>query len=255
MIRVMVVDDENLVRKGIINGTDWQLIGCEVVAEAVNGEEGLQKALEVKPELIVSDIRMPKMDGLVMVRRIMEVLPDTKVIFLTAYGDFSYAQQAIRLGACDYIIKPFEDGELEGAIQKLINCNILSRGGSRAEELVPLPCGRDIENRYIQSAIEYIEKNYADPGISIGGIADALALSEGYLSRLFKSETDYSVNSYLTRYRIRRAAQLLDNVQNKVYEVAEQVGYQDITYFSTTFKKLIGLSPSQYQTGGTKDSK
>ena len=89
-----------------------------------------------------------------------------------------------------------------------------------------------------------------EPGISIGQIADALALSEGYLSRLFKSETEYSINTYITRYRILNAAKLLDDVQNKVYEVAEKVGYLDITYFSTTFKKLVGVTPSQYQSRG-----
>ncbi len=247
MIRVLVADDENLVRKGIVNDTDWQLIGCEVIAEAANGEEGLEKALELKPDLIVSDIRMPKLDGLKMVEQVLEELPKIKVIFLTAYGDFAYAQQAIRLGACDYILKPFEDGELEAAIQRLIQQNILSQGSVRAEDLIPLKAAGEIENKYIRNAVEYIGQHYMEPGISIGQIADALALSEGYLSRLFKSETEYSINSYITRYRIRTAAKLLDDVQNKVYEVAELVGYQDITYFSTTFKKLTGFAPSQYQ--------
>ncbi|MCR5325066.1 MAG: response regulator [Lachnospiraceae bacterium] len=250
MIRVLVADDESVVRKGIINGTDWQLIGCEVVAEAANGEEGLEKALDLKPDLVVSDIRMPKMDGLEMVRQIMESLPKIKVIFLTAYGDFKYAQQAIKLGACDYILKPFEDGELEAAIQRLIQQNILSQGSIRAEDLIPLKRASDIENRYIRNAIEYIEQHYSEPGITIAQIADALALSEGYLSRLFKSETEYSINTYITRYRILTAAKLLDDVQNKVYEVAEKVGYLDITYFSTTFKKLAGVTPSQYQSRG-----
>ena len=178
MIRVMVADDESLVRKGIVNGTDWQLIGCEVVAEAANGEEGLQKALELKPDLVVSDIRMPKMDGLEMVRQIMDKLPKTKVIFLTAYGDFSYAQQAIKLGACDYILKPFEDGELEAVIQRLINRNILTEHGVRANDLIPLIGAADVENRYIQNAIAYIEEHFTEPGISIAQIADARALSE-----------------------------------------------------------------------------
>ena len=252
MIRVMVADDESLVRKGIVHGTDWQLIGCDVIAEAANGEEGLQKALELKPDLVVSDIRMPKMDGLEMAEQIIAALPKTRVIFLTAYGDFKYAQQAIKLGACDYILKPFEDGELEAAIQRLINQNLISESGVRADDLIPLIGASDIENRYIQSAIAYIEEHYAEPGICIGEIADALALSEGYLSRLFKSETEYSINTYITRFRIRAAARLLDDVQNKVYEVAEKVGYQDITYFSTTFKKLTGINPSQYQGKGAR---
>lgn len=252
MIPVMIVDDERYERKGIIAGTDWALIGCEVVAEAADGEEGIRQADEKHPWLVISDIRMPRKDGLEMARELLERYPDMKVIFLTAHDEFEYAREAIRIGVSDYLLKPFEDGELEAAIQRLLHMapeGTADRAASE-DELFPLPGADSTNNRYIQAAVSYIEDNYGDNSLSIGRIAEALGVSDGHLSRLFKSELDISINNYITRFRIRRAMDLLKDVQVKVYEVAEQVGYLDIAYFSNTFKKLTGISPSDYQTNG-----
>ena len=99
--RVMIVDDEKYVRMGIKNETDWALIGCEVVAEASNGIEALEAAEVTRPDLVISDIRMPKMDGLELAEQLMAKLPGIKIIFLTAYDEFEYARQAVRLGVSD----------------------------------------------------------------------------------------------------------------------------------------------------------
>ena len=116
MTSVMIVDDEKYVRMGIKEETDWALIGCEVVAEAANGEEALAKAEETRPDLVISDIRMPKMDGIELAEKLIEKYPAIKVIFLTAYNEFEYARQAVRIGVSDYLLKPFKDGELEASV-------------------------------------------------------------------------------------------------------------------------------------------
>jgi two-component system response regulator YesN len=248
----MIVDDEKYVRMGIKNDTDWALIGCEVVAEASNGEMALELASEHRPDLVISDIKMPKMDGIELAGKLLEKYPDTKVIFLTAYNEFEYARQAVRLGVSDYLLKPFQDGELEGAIQRLLHLhpNASAAQAELENDLIPLKRKEEIENRYVQAAIEYIEKNYSDKDFSIGKLSESMSVSEGHISRLFKSETEISINNYLTRYRIRKAMDFLKDVQSKVYEVAEKVGYQDIAYFSNTFKKLVGTAPSEYQSKG-----
>ncbi len=252
MTKVMIVDDEKYVRMGIKNETDWSLIGCEVVGEASNGEEALEIAAETRPDLVISDIRMPRMDGLTLAEKLLERYPDVKVIFLTAYDEFEYARKAVRLGASDYILKPFGEGELEASVQRLLHLhpNTPADLKETEETLVPLKQKEEISNRYVLQAIEYIEKHYPESDFSIAGLADSLGLSEGHISRLFKSETDTGINNYLTRYRIRRAMDCLKDMQVKVYEVAEKVGYQDIAYFSNTFKKLVGRSPSDYQQKG-----
>ena len=82
--------------------------------------------------------------------------------------------------------------------------------------------------------------------ISVGIVAQALGISDGHLSHTFKKETDLTLLNFLTRVRIRKAMELLRTCRYKVYEVAELVGYRDIAYFSTTFKKVAGVSPSEY---------
>lgn len=252
MTKVMIVDDEKYVRTGVKNGTDWSLINCEVVGEASNGVEGLELAKELKPDLVISDIKMPKKTGIEMAEELIEKYPDTKVIFLTAYDDFEYARAAIRIGVSDYLLKPFEDGELEAAVQRLMHLhpNEDAKSIELEEEFIPLIDKKVISNKYVSNALEFIENNYSDNDFNISDMAEKLGVSEGHLSRLFKAETSVSINNYLTKYRIRKAMDYLKDVSAKVYEVADKVGYQDIAYFSNTFKKLVGKSPSDYQSKG-----
>ena len=250
MLKVLIVDDEAVVRRGIVLGVDWASMGCVVVGEASNGEEGIAAAEQYSPNLIITDVRMPKMDGIELVRTLREEKQAVKVIFLTAYSDFSYAQQAVRLQASDYLLKPFEDGQLEAVVKKILGEDILH--GKRAvsprdAELLPLKEANAEMHRYVQSAIAYIADHYSEDAISITRIAEDIGVSEGHLSRLFKKDTGQSINSYITCYRMRTAMRLLRDVRYKVYEVCEMVGYHDIAYFSGTFKKLTGMTPSDYQ--------
>ena len=244
MLRVLVEEDEEMIRKGIVLATDWQSLGCVVVGEAANGEEGILQAEACKPSLIITDLKMPKMDGLEMISRLREAGCEAYVIILTAYDSFTYAQTAIRLGAVDFLLKPFHDGDLENAVlalQKRIE-------GQKKRVEPQLPEVRaGAKSRYVQEAMDYIGKSCKDPGLSVGQVAAGLGLSEGHLSHLFKKETGLTVGSYLTRCRMQKAMALLKEGKLRVYEVAEAVGYKDITYFSGTFKKLTGMSPTEYQ--------
>ena len=244
MMRVLVVEDEEMIRKGIVLATDWQSLGCVVVGEAANGEEGIAQAEKCRPSLIITDLKMPKMDGLEMIAKLREAGCDAYIIILTAYDSFTYAQTALRLGAVDFLLKPFHDGDLENAVLALQK----KRSSRKKEPEAQLPAIRaGAKSRYGQEAMDYIAGNCADPGLSVGQVAASLGLSEGHLSHLFKKETDCTVGSYLTRCRMQKAMALLKKGKLRVYEVAEAVGYKDITYFSGTFKKLTGMSPTEYQ--------
>lgn len=251
MLKVLVVDDELLVRSGIVMETAWDQAGCEVVAEASNGIEALDAVHRYNPDLIICDIRMPQMDGIEMLTRLREEGNDVYVVFLTAYSDFQYAQRALKLSAADYLLKPFEDGELEETIlrirTKLEEQQSLSSETQEEDVLSQAALKRGDKSKYVMEALNYISENYQNQDISVVVIAESLGLSDGHLSHIFKKETDYTLNAYITRYRIRAAMKLLKNCRYKVYEVAEMVGYRDITYFSSTFKKIVGVNPSEYQ--------
>ena len=249
MLKVLVVEDVEMIRKGIVLAVDWAALDCVVVGEAANGLQALEAVERYAPSLIITDLKMPVMDGLEMLRQLRERGNNAFVIILTAYDSFAYAQTALRLGAVDFLLKPFHDGELEQAVTRLKQrMDRAGQGGEKGPAPLPLPeLKKGDKSKYVLEAMAYIGEHYHEPNIGVAAIAQHLGISEGHLSHTFKKETDYTLLNYLTRYRIHRAMELLRDCRLKVYEVAEQVGYRDIAYFSATFKKLVGMSPSEYQ--------
>lgn len=284
MNRVLVVEDEEMIRKGIVLTVDWKALDCEVAGEAANGEEGLAAAERLKPDIIITDLKMPKMDGIAMLTELRKRGCTSKVIILTAYNSFSYARSALRLGAVDFLLKPYHDGELEEAILRLRelypeddaeeaageaaagsgtadpgasetavgtvsgSAGEAGAGGTgKAEDALPVPELWDGQgSRYVRQAVAYIREHYSDPDICVSEIAGALGISEGHLSHMFKKETGGTILFWMTRCRIREAIRLLKEGRMKIYEVAEAAGYRDIAYFSSTFKRVTGHSPSEY---------
>ena len=116
MYKVIVVEDETMVRRGIILTIDWAALDCVIAGEAANGEEGAELAVRLSPDIIVTDVKMPRMDGVEMITKLREQGCRAKFIILTAYSDFKYAQSALRLGVSDYLLKPLRDGDLEHAL-------------------------------------------------------------------------------------------------------------------------------------------
>ncbi|MCR4740445.1 MAG: response regulator [Lachnospiraceae bacterium] len=247
MYRVVVVEDETIVRQGIIRDTDWGSVECMVVGEAGNGQEGLEVIRRLRPDLVITDIRMPKLSGLEMA----EILDKEKImpvmIFLTAYGDFAYAQQAIKVGARDYVLKPFKDNVLEESIKKTLSRYLKKAGFEDKVQNEELSLKKGDKSKYLTAALAYIDENYSDPDLSAAKVAQAIGVSTGHLSHLFRRESSFTMSNYVLDCRMRAAKKLLQDYSHKVYEVAEAVGYRDITYFSVSFKKYVGVTPSEYQ--------
>ena len=250
MYKVVVVEDEEIARKGIIFTINWDALNCMIAGEAANGEEGAELVKRLSPDLVVTDVKMPRMDGVEMITKLRAEGCQARFIILTAYSDFKYAQSAVKLGVSDYLLKPLKDGDLEQAVTRIIDQ--LEEGDrlrQKEEEETPIfrfNADRKAKNKYVEQAIKQIREHYKED-INISTVAEQLQISEGYLSRVFKKETDYTFTTYLTWYRMKKAMTLLKDCRVKVYEVAEQVGYSDTAYFSAQFKKVTGISPSEYQ--------
>ena len=121
MYKVVVVEDEEIARKGIIFTINWDALNCMIAGEAANGEEGAEVIRRLSPDIIVTDLKMPRMDGVEMIAKLREQGNRAKFIILTAYGDFKYAQSAVKLGVSDYLLKPLKDGDLEQAVTRIID--------------------------------------------------------------------------------------------------------------------------------------
>lgn len=132
MFKVMIIDDEPIIRKGIRNILNWKQLECEVCAEASDGEEGKMLIKKYRPDILITDIRMPGIDGLKMINEIKNLIPDCKIIVLTGYRDFDYAQEALKLGVFDFVLKPTKIEDLTAIIQRAVT--ELKRLKNRAEE-------------------------------------------------------------------------------------------------------------------------
>lgn len=121
MNKVLIVDDESMIRKGLINVIDWKSIECEICGEAGDGIEGMELIKKVKPDIVITDIKMPGIDGLAMIKETKEIIPDGKIVILTGFRDFDYIQEAIKLGAFDYILKPSRIEDITSIVKRAVN--------------------------------------------------------------------------------------------------------------------------------------
>lgn len=251
MYKVVVVEDETITRRGIVLTVNWASLNCVLAGEAANGEEGAALISRLAPDLVVTDVKMPRMDGVEMIAHLRKEGCRARFIILTAHSDFKYAQSALRMGVSDYLLKPLKDGDLEEAIRKITGKDqetvpADSPSAKADPAILQFNLERHGKSKYVEEAIQYIRDHHQED-INISTVAGFMEISEGYLSRMFKKETNYTFTNYLTYYRIRLAMNLLKDCRVKVYEVADQVGYSDTAYFSAQFKKIVGMAPSEYQ--------
>lgn len=256
MFKVLIVEDENIIRKGLIYMIDWLKVNCIVVGEAVDGVDGLNKIEKLEPDIVVTDIRMPFKDGIEM---ISESIYDYnyEAIIISGYSEFEYAKSAISLGVGEYLLKPIDFEELYQTLGKLKSKieskyefrNYLQSDKSMDlyKKILDIKHYNMIENKtnYVVDMINYIKTNY-NKRISITNLSDKYEVSTVYLNSKFKEETNYTFNDFLNRYRILKAVELLKEGELLIYEIAENVGYQDYKYFSQVFKKYVGQSPSEF---------
>lgn len=400
-LRVLIADDEMIIREGIKDAVEWGTIRLEVVAEAEDGEEALELALEHKVHILLADLNMPIMNGLTLIKNIREQLPQCKIIIITGHDEFSYAQEAIRLGVVDYIMKPVNPEELQkvlahvstelrleesekadfdmASIQITKNIPLLRERfcqdwleGNRTDEEVleqlkflKLPSStpnvigiirwlemntkqplmtesdlqqmllsiegivrkmlqehkkvifrdqagliivfvwgevpeeifneieisiqndlkvkiiqhfekvtgkiNDISDNYqcckskvfhktdvsqiVRQAEQYINQHFNNKDLSSETVARELQLSSIYLSRMIKQDLGISFINLLTKKRIKKAIELLNSTNLTINEISEKVGYDTQHYFSTSFKKVMGIPPNRYRKGNAFSNK
>lgn len=243
---VLIVEDEELIRKGLIFTTDWLALGCTVVGEAGDGEEGLEKICALTPDIVIADICMPVLSGLEMIQKAQEVGKSFCPIILSSYSDFEYARTSIHLGVFEYLLKPIDERVLASVILRITERfdEETNKNSAFSEKIFTLPDIPDTkENFFVNQTVKYIQQHY-NTAITIQMVAAYLKVSVSYLSRKIKKITNLTFLDILNGYRITRAVELLRTGQYRIYEVADMTGFVNYKYFSAVFKRYTGCSPS-----------
>ena len=241
---IMIVEDEYLVRQGISSLVNFKKFNMQVIGEAENGLEAWEKIQAECPDIILTDINMPQMNGIKLAQLAREQYPQLHIIFLTGYDDFDYALSAVKLGADDYLLKPFSREDVEAMLIKVKEKLDREKKQQQVHELVEKAEFSDLE--------QAIHDRLADTELSLKSLAFQLGFNSSYLSVLIKKELGLPFQYYLIQERMKRAKLLLLTTDLKVYERAEQVGFEDMNYFSQRFKQIVGVTPRQFKKGDSK---
>jgi two-component system response regulator YesN len=345
MLRVLLVDDNIKAIEGLRRHIPWQETDCICLGTALNGQEALDLCRQLPPDIVITDVRMPMMDGLELCRRLREEFTGIHLIVLSAYDEFDYARNALAFGVENYILKPIDEQKIQelakilrriadtaqnysSALASYYNSSIVSELGSAilggsAEEIQRLvraalssqpadaQSARDVathllaalfqqaaniglpgriaghslvesltelqaihssqamiayvsqsylavfsvlkahQNQNFRKTVEavkaFIENHYSDPEITTYSIARQFHISQSYLCHIYKSIEKNSINNVITQLRIERAAGLLHTGDLSINEISRMVGYSDAHYFTRVFKKIKGLSPSDFK--------
>lgn len=237
-VKLLIADDEDSIRNGMMNYVRLHSERIDKIYLAKNGQEALDHIIRWKPDMMILDIQMPVMDGLALMKEAskMEILP--KTIILSGYDDFKYAQQAIRYGVEEYLLKPCRSTEIMSLLNKMIDQKYgKEKRLSNTVENV---------NHIVNSAIEYMNEHYND-NINLTDVADKVGITSGYLSTLFSQNIESGFVDYLNEIRVENACKYLQQYQLKTYEIAFKVGFRDEKYFSKVFKKVKGMAPSEFR--------
>lgn len=247
----MVVEDEQWVRKSISKKIAASALGFEIMAESANGQSALLLIEEMCPDVLVTDIRMPVMDGLELIKNLSFSHPEVKVIIVSGYTDFEYAHRAIKYQVTDFLLKPVSDKDIANALQAVR----IKLDAEREKALGEIPAaGMLSDQEEIARVVEvYIRENFRKD-ISLGDISKKLGITIDYLSKAFKKFMGVTPLRHIINLRMNEAKKLLAEESHlDIRQVGECVGYKDQYYFSRIFKTYVGSYPSEYRNGQMKN--
>lgn len=244
---VLIVDDEPWAAYGLEHLLTWEDYGFEVVGVAFNGADALALWEKAQPDVIISDIRMPELDGLALLETLTARGAKTRVVFISGYSEFEYAQRALRFGAYDYLVKQVSKESVVDVLNRLERDLRQQRETEETQPDALLPDDAMIDAVLpIKLILEYIDEHYTE-NLRVHELAKQFHFNADYFSALFRKSTDTTFTKYVMEKRILMAKHLLKHTDLSIQEVALKSGFQDYHQFSKLLKREIGMTPSQYR--------
>lgn len=235
--RVVIIDDEVIIREGLQKVVKWADFNCEVAGTAADARSGAALIREVRPDILFTDICMPGQNGLVMLAGLRSEFPDMQVTVLTGYREFSYAQEAIRLGVTRFLLKPSKMSEINEALTVMTE---------KLKDREPSSTDQNTGSFIVNQALAYMEKHYTEK-LTLQDVAEVCYVSQWHLSKLLNKYSEQSFYDILNGIRINAAKELLKDPSLRVGDVGMRVGYADSAHFARIFKKLTGCSANEYR--------
>lgn len=244
--QVLLVDDDELALQGLEQGINWDGLNIEKVFKCHSKDTAIRMIQTYPIHMIITDIEMPNGSGLELIKWVKTNRPDILAAFYTGHADFSYAREALRLGAEDYLLKPVPYPEMESILlrmeEKIINID-------KKVDFVRL---EEEENQGNTGEIVEQVKQIVAENLSVGNlqrdeIAALVHLSPGYLGRIFKKETGLSISDYIVKVRIAVSRQLLVKTSLSITDISARVGISYPSYFTKIFKEQTGMTPQEYR--------
>ncbi len=236
-LRVVLVDDEAIIVEGLRKVIKWDKYNCEVAGTAADARSGARLIREVRPDILITDICMPGQNGLMMLAGLRSEFPEMQVTVLTGYRDFSYAQEAIRLGVTRFLLKPSKMAEIDEAM------TVMAEKAGRRELA---PSEQNTGSFIVNQAVAYMEKHYTEK-LSLQDVAEICYVSQWHLSKLLNKYAGQSFYDILNGIRVSAAKELLRDPSLRVGDIGMMVGYTDSAHFAKIFKKVTGVSANEYR--------
>lgn len=252
-MNVLIADDESLERRGLkylIHKYGFDLD----ILESPNGLSA-KKLLDEQPvDILITDLKMPFMDGIELSKHARQLYPDMKIILYSAYSQFEYAKAAIELGVVHYIVKPINCDEFKAVMDKIL---LTFEKERRQKEMLHqyenirnmASSNEPVNSDTVTNVKRIVESRYTE-NISLEEIAKGMYLSVGYLSHLFREKTGQTFTKYLNDYRLNMAVYLLHHSHMKISDICRRAGFQNPSYFGELFRKKYGVTPKEYRNTG-----
>lgn len=246
--KLLVVDDNDEIRAyiGSVFESSFQVIG------AADGDEGLALAIDIIPDVIIADVMMPKLNGNTMCKELKrnQKTSHIPVVMLTARGALDFKLEGLESGADEYVTKPFNPKVLQLTVRNLINQRNALHAYFKGQGILQLEPKRlafsSADDQFLKTALELVELNMGNTSYTVEEMSRDIGMSHTQLYRKMKALTGQTINEFIRAIRLKRAAQMLDQHQLTISEITYQVGFTDLQHFRECFKKMYGVTPSQY---------
>ncbi|HOJ10999.1 MAG TPA: response regulator [Clostridiales bacterium] len=253
MFRVLLVDDEPWDLLGMEKGFQWKDAGFSIIGQTTNPVDALKIILEEVPDVVFTDIRMPEISGIELIKRARENDIHSEFVIVSGYSEFQYAQEVIKYNGYYYLLKPIDLDEAQELLKRL-SAHLIQKQNLKGEIHVEddKKTQKDIytyiPNESFKELLDYVNTNYCNE-VSLNELSEVFHLNTTYICDLFKAVTGMTLIEYVTDIRMKKACELLKTTRLSLAEVAEETGYSDYYYFNKLFKRKMGMPPGKYRRG------